>query len=56
MTRTITITDNSGAKPIIIPVKEHSMVDRRASGGAGHDSRYMPTVSISLPHLPGFMK
>lgn len=56
MTRTITITDNSGAKPIVIPVKTVLCTDIKSTGGTGSDGRYIPQVSISLPHLPEFMK
>jgi hypothetical protein len=54
--RTITITDNSGAKPIVIPVKTVQCVDIKSTGGAGSDCRYMPQVSISLADLPVFMR
>lgn len=54
--RTITITDNSGAKPIVIPVKTVLCTDIKSTGGTGADGRYLPQVSISLADLPRFMR
>lgn len=54
--KTITLSDNSGNKPIIIPVKTVLCTDIKSTGGTGSDGRYSPQVSISLPDLPGFMK